>query len=43
MTILLTDFGQGEYAGLMKAVIYSIHGDANEKLRVESGMKIAIS
>ncbi len=28
MIVLLTDFGQGEYVGVMKGVIYSINGDA---------------
>lgn len=28
MVILLTDFGNGEYAGVMKGVIYSINGNA---------------
>ncbi|UCF16267.1 MAG: SAM-dependent chlorinase/fluorinase [Phycisphaerales bacterium] len=28
MIVLLTDFGNGEYVGVMKGVIYSIHGDA---------------
>jgi len=28
MIVLLTDFGQGEYVGVVKAVIYSINGDA---------------
>jgi S-adenosylmethionine hydrolase len=28
MIVLLTDFGQSEYAGVMKGVIYSIDSDA---------------
>ena len=28
MIVLLTDFGDGEYVGVMKGVIYSINGDA---------------
>ena len=27
MIVLLTDFGDGEYVGVMKGVIYSIAGD----------------
>jgi S-adenosylmethionine hydrolase len=41
MIVLPTDFGQGEYVGAMKGVIYSANADV--KLRVEAGTKIEMS
>ena len=43
MIVLQTDFGQGEYVGVMKAVIYRIDGDANERLKLLTGRRIEIS